>query len=62
MSSRRGFLGASAAAAPELRRLGLLSYASAIDNCLWEALGKAVNLPVRSPGWAWNSTAPCSTG
>ena len=31
---------------PELRRLGQLSYASAIDNCLWDALGKAVNLPV----------------
>jgi len=30
---------------PELRRLGQLSYASAIDNCLWDALGKAVNLP-----------------
>lgn len=31
---------------PELRRLGQLSYASAIDNCLWDALGKAVNLPL----------------
>jgi len=31
---------------PELRRQGQLSYASAIDNCLWDALGKAVNLPV----------------
>jgi len=31
---------------PEARRLGQLSYASAIDNCLWDALGKAVNLPV----------------
>jgi L-alanine-DL-glutamate epimerase-like enolase superfamily enzyme len=31
---------------PEVRRLGQLSYASAIDNCLWDALGKAVNLPV----------------
>ncbi len=31
---------------PELRRLGQLSYASAIDNCLWDALGKAVGLPV----------------
>src|SRR5450756_1500860 len=31
---------------PELRRLGQLSYASASDNCLWDALGKAVNLPV----------------
>ena len=31
---------------PELRRLGQLSYASAIDNCLWDVLGKAVNLPV----------------
>jgi hypothetical protein len=30
---------------PELRRLGQLSYASAIDICLWDALGKAVNLP-----------------
>src|SRR5579862_7765787 len=31
---------------PEQRRVGQLSYASAIDNCLWDALGKAVNLPV----------------
>ena len=31
---------------PEQRRLGQSSYASAIDNCLWDALGKAVNLPV----------------
>lgn len=31
---------------PEERRLGQLSYASAIDNCLWDVLGKAVNLPV----------------
>lgn len=31
---------------PELRRRGQLSYASAIDNCLWDALGKAVHLPV----------------
>ena len=31
---------------PEMRRQGQLSYASAIDNCLWDALGKAVNLPV----------------
>jgi L-alanine-DL-glutamate epimerase-like enolase superfamily enzyme len=31
---------------PEARRLGQQSYASAIDNCLWDALGKAVNLPV----------------
>ena len=31
---------------PELRRLGQLSYASAIDNCLWDALGKTVHLPV----------------
>jgi L-alanine-DL-glutamate epimerase-like enolase superfamily enzyme len=31
---------------PERRRLGQLSYASAIDNCLWDCLGKAVNLPV----------------
>jgi L-alanine-DL-glutamate epimerase-like enolase superfamily enzyme len=31
---------------PELRRQGQLSYASAIDNCLWDILGKAVNLPV----------------
>ena len=31
---------------PEARRVGQLSYASAIDNCLWDVLGKAVNLPV----------------
>ncbi|MGH9666220.1 MAG: enolase C-terminal domain-like protein, partial [Bryobacteraceae bacterium] len=31
---------------PEKRRLGQLSYASAIDNCLWDILGKAVGLPV----------------
>lgn len=32
--------------APGKRRLGQSSYASAIDNCLWDILGKAVNLPV----------------
>ncbi len=32
--------------APTQRRLGQLSYASAIDNCLWDILGKAVGLPV----------------
>src|SRR5260370_28035261 len=31
---------------PELRRQGQLSYASAIDNCLWDALSKAVNPPL----------------
>ncbi len=31
---------------PEERRVGQLSYASAIDNCLWDILGKAVNLPI----------------
>jgi L-alanine-DL-glutamate epimerase-like enolase superfamily enzyme len=31
---------------PEQRRLGQSSYAAAIDNCLWDILGKAVNLPV----------------
>jgi L-alanine-DL-glutamate epimerase-like enolase superfamily enzyme len=31
---------------PEKRRLGQSAYASAIDNCLWDILGKAVNLPV----------------
>ena len=31
---------------PEERRRGQLSYAAAIDNCLWDILGKAVNLPV----------------
>jgi L-alanine-DL-glutamate epimerase-like enolase superfamily enzyme len=31
--------------APDLRRQGQLSYASAIDNCLWDILGKAVGLP-----------------
>jgi L-alanine-DL-glutamate epimerase-like enolase superfamily enzyme len=32
--------------APSQRRVGQSSYASAIDNCLWDILGKAVNLPV----------------
>jgi L-alanine-DL-glutamate epimerase-like enolase superfamily enzyme len=32
--------------APEQRRLGQSSYASAIDNCLWDILGKAVGLPI----------------
>lgn len=31
---------------PSKRRFGQSSYASAIDNCLWDILGKAVNLPV----------------
>ena len=31
---------------PSQRRLGQSSYASAIDNCLWDILGKSVNLPV----------------
>lgn len=31
---------------PVKRRLGQSSYASAIDNCLWDILGKAVGLPV----------------
>jgi L-alanine-DL-glutamate epimerase-like enolase superfamily enzyme len=31
---------------PEKRRRGQSVYASAIDNCLWDILGKAVNLPV----------------
>ncbi len=31
---------------PEQRRLGQSSYAAAIDNCLWDILGKAVQLPV----------------
>jgi L-alanine-DL-glutamate epimerase-like enolase superfamily enzyme len=31
---------------PEERRRGQSSYASAIDNCLWDILGKAVGLPV----------------
>lgn len=31
---------------PDLRRQGQQSYASAIDNCLWDILGKAVGLPV----------------
>lgn len=31
---------------PSKRRLGQLSYASAVDNCLWDILGKAVGLPV----------------
>lgn len=32
--------------APTKRRVGQSSYASAIDNCLWDILGKAVGLPV----------------
>ena len=31
---------------PIARRQGQLSYASAVDNCLWDILGKAVGLPV----------------
>lgn len=31
---------------PAKRRRGQSSYASAIDNCLWDVLGKAVGLPV----------------
>lgn len=31
---------------PTKRRRGQSSYASAIDNCLWDILGKAVGLPV----------------
>jgi L-alanine-DL-glutamate epimerase-like enolase superfamily enzyme len=31
---------------PTRRRRGQSSYASAIDNCLWDILGKAVGLPV----------------
>jgi L-alanine-DL-glutamate epimerase-like enolase superfamily enzyme len=31
---------------PEQRRVGQSSYAAAIDCCLWDILGKAVNLPV----------------
>ena len=31
---------------PTKRRVGQSSYASAIDNCLWDILGKAVGLPV----------------
>ncbi len=31
---------------PGKRRIGQSSYASAIDNCLWDILGKAVTLPV----------------
>jgi L-alanine-DL-glutamate epimerase-like enolase superfamily enzyme len=31
---------------PIQRRVGQSSYASAIDNCLWDILGKAVGLPV----------------
>jgi len=32
--------------APSIRRNGQSSYASAIDNCCWDILGKAVNLPI----------------
>lgn len=31
---------------PSSRRLGQLSYASAIDNCSWDIMGKALGLPV----------------
>jgi L-alanine-DL-glutamate epimerase-like enolase superfamily enzyme len=31
---------------PPRRRLGQSSYASAIDTCLWDILGKAVSLPI----------------
>ena len=31
---------------PEQRRVGQSAYAAAIDCCLWDILGKAVNLPV----------------
>jgi len=31
---------------PEKRRIGQSSYASAIDNCLWDILGKAAGLPI----------------
>lgn len=31
---------------PAKRRVGQSSYASAIDNCLWDILGKAVGMPV----------------
>ena len=31
---------------PTMRRLGQLSYASAIDNCAWDIMGKALGLPV----------------
>jgi len=31
---------------PQKRRRGQCSYASAIDNCLWDILGKAVGLPI----------------
>ena len=31
---------------PQKRRRGQSSYASAIDNCLWDILGKSVGLPV----------------
>ncbi|MCX6618748.1 MAG: mandelate racemase/muconate lactonizing enzyme family protein [Acidobacteria bacterium] len=31
---------------PQKRRRGQSSYASAIDNCLWDILGKAVGLPI----------------
>ena len=31
---------------PTKRRFGQSSYASAIDNCLWDILGKAVGMPV----------------
>lgn len=31
---------------PEKRRVGQLSFASAIDTCLWDILGKAVGLPI----------------
>lgn len=52
--AKRLLVGRSALEAPALtsewhptkRRRGQSSYASAIDNCLWDILGKAVGLPV----------------
>lgn len=52
--AKQALMGRSALDRPDLisqwdpvrRRIGQNSYASAIDNCLWDILGKAVGLPV----------------
>jgi L-alanine-DL-glutamate epimerase-like enolase superfamily enzyme len=43
---------------PEERRRGQLSYAAAIDCCLWDILGKAVNLPVYRILGAYRNKVP----
>jgi L-alanine-DL-glutamate epimerase-like enolase superfamily enzyme len=43
---------------PEKRRQGQLSYAAAIDNCLWDILGKAVGLPIYRVLGAYRDKVP----